>query len=233
MQYIQLESSRTNVSFQTLILQWISHSLWHVQLTPVYNTFPKQTALHVHVYTTCLPFHLCFVTLARTPMHDASVNVVRGSQKQKHAHWWWHYMHDFALAQVSFSFWQNMVPDMHAKRACQDQWGWGPPAPQKRQNACRCSCACTVESSIVFCKKSGVNHVQCIKTIKINRRAIFAHSTWNPSNRVIRKNWNDTEKISMAPAQGWHAQIENVLLFLGAVFFDVRKIPCLYMWHTS
>ena len=31
---------------------------------------------------------------------------------------------------------------------------------------------------------------------------------------VIRKNWNDTEKISMAPAQGWHAQIENVSLFL-------------------
>ena len=30
---------------------------------------------------------------------------------------------------------------------------------------------------------------------------------------VIRKNWNDTEKISMAPAQGWHAQIENVSLF--------------------
>ena len=30
---------------------------------------------------------------------------------------------------------------------------------------------------------------------------------------AIRKNWNDTEKISMAPAQGWHAQIENVSLF--------------------
>ena len=26
---------------------------------------------------------------------------------------------------------------------------------------------------------------------------------------IIRKNWNDAEKISMAPAQGWHAQIEK------------------------
>ena len=33
---------------------------------------------------------------------------------------------------------------------------------------------------------------------------------------VIRKNWNDTEKISMAPAQGWHALIENVSLFFSS-----------------
>ena len=26
---------------------------------------------------------------------------------------------------------------------------------------------------------------------------------------IICQNWNDTEKISMAPAQGWHAQIEK------------------------
>ena len=26
---------------------------------------------------------------------------------------------------------------------------------------------------------------------------------------IIRQNWNDTEKISMAPAQGWHAQVED------------------------
>jgi hypothetical protein len=26
---------------------------------------------------------------------------------------------------------------------------------------------------------------------------------------IIRQSWNDTEKISMAPAQGWHAQIEK------------------------
>ena len=37
---------------------------------------------------------------------------------------------------------------------------------------------------------------------------------------AIRKNWNDTEKISMAPAQGWHAQIENVSLFF---FFEKKS----------
>ena len=44
-------------------------------------------------------------------------------------------------------------------------------------------------------------------------------SQYCPLRGDIRKNWNDTEKISMAPAQGWHAQIENVSLFLG--FFVV------------
>ena len=30
---------------------------------------------------------------------------------------------------------------------------------------------------------------------------------------IIRYDWNDTEKISMAPAQGWHAQIEKCKQF--------------------
>ena len=29
----------------------------------------------------------------------------------------------------------------------------------------------------------------------------------------IRLNWNDTEKISISPAQGWHAQIEKLKPF--------------------
>ena len=30
---------------------------------------------------------------------------------------------------------------------------------------------------------------------------------------IIRENWNDTENISMAPAQGWHAHIEKCKQF--------------------
>ena len=53
--------------------------------------------------------------------------------------------------------------------------------------------------------------------------SILLHVLWigTPSG-VIRKNWNDTEKISMAPAQGWHAQIENVSLFL-CLFEEIIK----------
>ena len=47
---------------------------------------------------------------------------------------------------------------------------------------------------------------------------------------VVWKNWNDTEKISMAPAQGWHAQIENVSLFekLKSLMSDLNQRPFAY-----
>ena len=34
---------------------------------------------------------------------------------------------------------------------------------------------------------------------------------------IIRQNWNGTEKISMAPAQGWHAQFEKYNHFFVAL----------------
>ena len=50
---------------------------------------------------------------------------------------------------------------------------------------------------------------------------------------VIRQNWNDTEKISMAPAQGWHAQIEKC----NTIFFYLRNgwqyHICLFYFHAS
>ena len=49
---------------------------------------------------------------------------------------------------------------------------------------------------------------------------------------AIRKNWNDTEKISMAPAQGWHAQIENVSLFLFR-FLSSKKFDQIYSFPNS
>ena len=38
------------------------------------------------------------------------------------------------------------------------------------------------------------------------------HTSGFPSG-IIRSNWNDTEKISMAPAQGWHAKIQKCMYF--------------------
>ena len=45
---------------------------------------------------------------------------------------------------------------------------------------------------------------------------------------VIRKNLNDTEKISMAPAQGWHAQIENVSLFWTVLDFFFENFSIIF-----
>ena len=39
---------------------------------------------------------------------------------------------------------------------------------------------------------------------------------------IIRKNWNDTEKISMAPAQGWQAQIEKCKQLLIRLLIHMR-----------
>ena len=48
---------------------------------------------------------------------------------------------------------------------------------------------------------------------------------------IIRKNWNDTEMINMAPAQGWHAQSEKgkqlwytyTVLSLFSLLFDSKS----------
>jgi len=37
---------------------------------------------------------------------------------------------------------------------------------------------------------------------KLCLRSLFVHIIYCPLRGDIRKNWNDTEKISMAPAQG-------------------------------
>ena len=42
-------------------------------------------------------------------------------------------------------------------------------------------------------------------------------------NMIIVMIMNGTEKISMAPAQGWHAQIENLGESEGKVFFIIRQ----------
>ena len=39
---------------------------------------------------------------------------------------------------------------------------------------------------------------------------------------IIRYNWNDTEKFSMAPAQGWHAQIEKCKHYFYAAIMEPK-----------
>ena len=45
--------------------------------------------------------------------------------------------------------------------------------------------------------------LQLFKTGLVNKMAVGFLSG------IIRQNWNDTEKISMAPAQGRHAQVQK------------------------
>ena len=52
---------------------------------------------------------------------------------------------------------------------------------------------------------------------------IYVSTTGFPSG-IIRKTWNDTENISMAPAQGWHSHIEKCKQFSTIYVSTIHKI---------
>ena len=47
---------------------------------------------------------------------------------------------------------------------------------------------------------------------------------------IIRQNWNDTEKISMAPAQGWHAKSWSIPHFLSALLLGWIIYHKIFSW---
>lgn len=63
-------------------------------------------------------------------------------------------------------------------------------------------------------KKEGA--IKPFSKALLKASSISARSTYT-------KNWNDTEKISMAPAQGWHANSWSVPYFLKCDFFPGGK----------
>ena len=42
---------------------------------------------------------------------------------------------------------------------------------------------------------------------------------------ILRQNWNDAEKISMAPAQGWHAHIEKCKQYIRRNRIPISRKP--------
>ena len=107
-----------------------------------------------------------------------------------------------------------------------------------------CHADCMPESALSrLCPPTGGDDTTCFLGVALSRSCFnkFVNTVkqwpahqglfltgfhlWN-----IRWNWNDTEKISMAPAQRWHAQIKKCTKFLFCGYPTPKSMSAIVMY---
>ena len=73
-----------------------------------------------------------------------------------------------------------------------------------------CSRLCGPSRRQASLPHSTNNWIKSIGLSAVAWKHVWKHAKWRPPGRPLLK-WNDAEQISMAPAQGWHAQAKDLL----------------------